>query len=102
MFVSRKDDQIKHMGHRIELAEIERIANAYKGINAAFCFYSEKQEKIFLFYSANTEKKRDIYRFMRDRLPKYMLPNVYVHKERLPLNKNNKIDRKRVVSEYFQ
>jgi len=39
---------------------------------------------------------------MRDRLPKYMLPNVYVHKERLPLNKNNKIDRKRVVSEYFQ
>lgn len=102
MFVSRKDDQIKHMGHRIELAEIERIANAYKDINAAFCFYSEKQEKIFLFYSANTEKKREIYRFMRDRLPKYMLPNVYVHKEKLPVNKNNKIDRKRVVSEFFQ
>jgi len=60
MFVSRKDDQIKHMGHRIELAEIERIANAYKGINAAFCFYSGKTRKDISFLLSQHRKKNAI------------------------------------------
>ena len=39
MFLSRKDNQIKHMGHRIELGEIEAAANSHEAICSSCCVF---------------------------------------------------------------
>lgn len=52
MFVSRKDNQIKHMGHRIELGEIEAAANTCSGVGSSCCVYDGETQKITLFFPA--------------------------------------------------
>jgi non-ribosomal peptide synthetase component F len=92
-FISRKDHQIKHMGHRIELGEIEVVANSIGKINMACCIFDKAKEKIMLFYEAAEESNKEIYREMLLKLPKYMIPNKMIWFDKLPLNKNGKIDR---------
>lgn len=92
-FVSRKDYQIKHMGHRIELGEIEVAVNALKFVGAAVCVYDKETEKIVLFYEAAEQCDAELLKETAKTLPQYMLPNKLVYYEKLPLNKNAKIDR---------
>lgn len=97
-FASRKDYQIKHMGHRIELGEIEIVVNAITGIDAAVCIFDEKKEKIVLCFQCNKKAdseiiKKSIIEKLRKKLPKFMWPNRYLCYNELPLNKNGKIDR---------
>jgi len=101
MFSSRKDSQIKHMGHRIELGEVELAANSLPFLEAGCCFYDAKKEKIVLFYQAASECDKEILIGMRKYLPKYMCPNRLIHYSRLPLNKNEKIDRIKLIEDYY-
>ena len=55
--------------------------------------YDKKAEKIVCFYQAEKECKKEIVKLLSKKLPKYMWPNVYVHYDVLPMNKNGKIDR---------
>ena len=92
-FASRRDHQIKHMGHRIELGEIEVALNAIPFLTVACCIYDEVNEKIICHYQAEQECKKEIVMQLAKKLPKYMWPNIYVRHDSLPLNKNGKIDR---------
>lgn len=102
MFASRKDYQIKHMGHRIELGEIETAVNALTFIEVGCCIFDERAGKIVLFYQSPESCDKQIVRELSKALPKYMWPNRYVHSEKLPLNKNGKIDRVLLKEEYIQ
>ena len=93
VFAARKDYQIKHMGHRIELGEVEASLNAIPFITIACCLYDKKAEKIICFYQAEKECKKEIVLVLSRKLPKYMWPNVYVRYDVMPMNKNGKIDR---------
>ncbi len=92
MFVSRKDFQIKHMGHRIELGEIEVNAQMIDGITGAACIYDKEKGKIVLFYSGDKEEA-EMKVVLKDSLPRYMVPNVTRKLERIPLTSNGKTDR---------
>ena len=92
MFVSRKDFQIKHMGHRIELGEIEVNAQMIEGITGAACVYDKAKGKIVLFYSGDKEEA-DMKVLLKDSLPRYMVPNVTKKLDRIPLTSNGKTDR---------
>ena len=92
MFVSRKDFQIKHMGHRIELGEIEVNAQMIEGITGAACVYDKVKGKIVLFYSGDKEEA-DMKVILKDSLPRYMVPNVTKKLDRIPLTSNGKTDR---------
>lgn len=92
-FVSRKDFQIKHMGHRIELGEIEVNVNMLKGVKMAACIYDTKKSKIVLYYVGDPSEKELILE-MKQKLPRYMLPNRTIRLEEMPLTANGKIDRK--------
>lgn len=98
-FSTRKDFQIKHMGHRIELGEIESAAEKIGLIDRSCCIYDESAGKILMFYEGREDKKQ-IQKLLRDMLPAFMLPNRYVFMEHLPLTKNGKIDRKRLMQEH--
>lgn len=93
LFLSRKDFQIKHMGHRIEMGEIELAVNALPFIEAACCLFDSTKDIIILFYQSRINQDKNILLALRKLLPKYMLPNKLIHDENLPINKNGKIDR---------
>lgn len=101
VFVSRKDFQIKHMGHRIELGEIEVAANALNCLDICCCMYDERNERIVLFYQAAETCEKEIIVELQQYLPKYMLPNRLVHFDQLPMNKNCKIDRVKLKEEFL-
>ena len=92
MFLSRKDYQIKHMGHRIELGEIETVVNMHDGVNSACCLFDGVKKKIILYY-AGTLPAADMATYIKNKLPRYMIPNVIRQLEAMPFTPNGKIDR---------
>ena len=93
VFVSRKDFQIKHMGHRIELGEIETAVMALPNVANACCLYDQDKQKIVLFYETDAYDDITIVEALKDRLQRYMLPNVLHKTEDMPMLKNGKVDR---------
>lgn len=92
VYVSRKDFQIKHLGHRIELGEVEADAMARDGVSRACCIYDAKKKRLILFYTGERDKK-DLEKELKEILPPFMVPNKTIRLEEMPLNKNGKIDR---------
>ncbi|MBO7335786.1 MAG: amino acid adenylation domain-containing protein [Lachnospiraceae bacterium] len=99
IFVSRKDYQIKHMGHRIELGEIEANVSAMAGIRMNACIYDEEKGKIVLFYVGDMESA-ELTTELKGSLPRYMLPNRVIKVDSLPLTPNGKLDRKTLKADY--
>ena len=93
MFSGRKDFQIKHQGHRIELEEIQMALEKIDEIKRACVLYNEEKSKIYAYYIGDIEK-RDIHEKLKNTLPIFMLPNILIQVDEFPLTKNGKIDRK--------
>ena len=100
MFLSRADYQIKHMGSRIELGEVETVAAGLDGVHLVCCLYDKDKGKILLFYEGSANE-REIAAMLETRLPRYMQPNVVTKVEKMPATPNGKIDRIRVGKEYY-
>ncbi len=96
-FASRRDFQIKHMGHRIELGEIEAALEKIREIDRACCLYL--RGRIVAFYIGTGEKK-ELAHQLSEALPQYMIPNAWVSCETFPLTKNAKIDRRALELQY--
>ncbi len=92
IFLSRKDFQIKHMGHRIELGEIENAVISQPEVRNCCCLYDDKRKKIVLFYEADGELT-DLKTRLKNKVPDYMIPSVVKRLDAMPLNLNGKIDR---------
>lgn len=92
-FASRRDYQIKHMGHRIELGEIEAALNSIDFITIGVCVYDEERQKIVCFYQAEKDCKKEIILELAKKIQKYMWPNAFCRVEEMPMTKNGKIDR---------
>lgn len=102
VFAARKDNQIKHMGHRIELGEIETVAGALPDVDRCCCVYDQNRRKIVLFcqLTPDSEKtSKELRSELRPLLSSYMLPGKVVIKEKMPLNRNGKIDRQMLKNE---
>jgi len=96
VFVSRKDYQIKHMGHRIELGEIEANVNSIEGIYLSCAVYNKQKDRIVLYYTGTLEEGglKDI---LTEKVPRYMLPAVFTKLDDMPLTPNGKVDRKKLL-----
>ena len=92
VFVSRKDYQIKHMGHRIELGEIEVNVNMLEEIKLSGCIYDNEKGKIVLYYVGDMETG-ELTKVLREKLPRYMIPNYVEKLSEMPLTPNGKINR---------
>lgn len=95
-FAGRKDFQIKHMGHRIELEEIEMAINSFSPIERACCVFEEKRNRITAFYVGSMEGK-ELSEQMRKSLPSYMIPTAFRTLTEFPITPNGKIDRKKLL-----
>lgn len=99
MFISRKDNQIKHMGHRIEIGEIEVAANALNSVNVACCIFDDEKKKLVLFYTGDTDEAL-ISKALKERLPRYMMPNHIYRRSAMPYTPNGKLDRIALKQQY--
>ena len=98
-FLSRKDYQIKHMGHRIELGEIEVVAQQKMDVRTAGCLFDGEKKKIVLYYTGESTPA-DLAAFLKGKLPRYMIPNVVRQLDAMPYTPNGKLDRKALKSFY--
>ena len=90
MFLGRRDSQIKHSGYRIELGEIECALSAAEGVSLACCYYDGA--RIVAAYTGAADE-RELKKRLRESLPKYMLPELLLHRKELPRTGSGKVDR---------
>lgn len=92
VYLSRKDFQIKHLGHRIELGEIETAVSSFEEITLCCCLYDDTKQKIVLFIDVDLDRD-----YIKERLkvmiPEYMIPGKIIYMRDIPINANGKIDR---------
>ena len=96
VFSSRKDFQIKHMGHRIELGEIEVAASSLDYVINCGRIYDNDKRRIVLYCECGPDcevKGPQIKAALTERLSSYMVPNRVALIDKVPLNANGKIDR---------
>ena len=91
-FSGRKDFQVKHMGHRIELEEIERALEQIPGLERSCCILDTRRNQLAAFYLGEAFPE-EIRREMKRKLPVYMIPHRLFRVSSMPLNKNGKTDR---------
>ena len=104
-FLGREDHQVKVNGYRIELGEIETTIKGYPNIkDVVVCAIGEKLGDKKLVAYIVPERSNDssdasleseqIKQHLKERLPSYMVPKLFVTLESLPLTENGKVDRR--------
>ncbi len=93
VFLTRRDSQIKHMGHRIELGEIEAAALKVEGVDRACCTYDKEKKRIVLFYVGDAQSV-EIQRELTIFIPRYMIPAICERLDVMPHTDNGKINRR--------
>lgn len=91
-FDGRTDHQVKRMGHRIELEEVEWELGCMEGIDRVCCLFDSRTKRLTAYY-VGTVSPEGLRRLGKERLPAYMCPNEFIRLKLMPLNKNGKIDR---------
>ncbi len=97
-FVRRIDHQVQIHGIRIEPAEVQNNLLDFPNILQAavlvqFLNHSEPQLVGYIVCgSREVPSANALRRFLKDRLPQYMIPKVFVKLEAMPLNHNGKLD----------
>ncbi len=99
IYIGRKDFQIKHMGYRIELGEIETAVSAVEKLSGCVCVFDMEADKIVLIYEGRVTEN-DILASIKDKLPHYMYPDIYIKVRSMPHNANGKIDRAWLKNNY--
>jgi amino acid adenylation domain-containing protein len=97
--LGRGDHRVKIHGHRIELGEIEAALSASDAVRQAVVVDREghRGEKRLVAYiipkSGERPTRGALRRFLRERLPNYMIPFAFSFVDELPLTTSGKVDR---------
>jgi len=101
----RKDNQIKHMGYRIELEEIESALHHLDYVSEAAALHASFNglSRIIAVVASHTDFADDqIKHDLKRLIPDYMIPSLFHHEAMLPRNANGKVDRRRLAEKYLQ
>jgi D-alanine--poly(phosphoribitol) ligase subunit 1 len=107
MFLGRNDEQVQVRGYRVELGEIEEAAREYLGGQAVMALGVQDEEgplSLCLVLEEGRTADRSspaadpdsLKRYLRDRLPPYMVPERILLVSQLPRLSSGKLDRKAV------
>src|SRR5262249_19626707 len=97
--LGRLDHQIKIRGFRIELGEIETVLEQHPGVGQSVVMVRQDEggnSRLVVYLVARqkqTPTSAQLRDFLKERLPEYMVPSVFVFLDALPLNPNGKINR---------
>jgi len=99
-FIGRRDGQVKIRGFRVELTEIEQIIREYDGItNATVQAYDDATSGKYIAAYIVADKTIDIKSlndYILKQKPPYMVPAVTMQIDKIPVNANGKVDKKKL------
>tara|TARA_A100000164_G_C21941023_1_gene790713 strand:+ start:2608 stop:4029 length:1422 start_codon:yes stop_codon:yes gene_type:complete len=93
-FLNRIDRQVKILGNRIELDEIDRLIEDLKNITSHSIIH---KNKIYTFFNSNSLRGK-LNLNLKEYLPKYMLPSKIIRIKKWPKNINQKVDEKKLIN----
>ncbi len=104
-FVGRRDGQVKIRGFRVELPEIEEVIRRFDGVQDATVAAFDKPAggKYIVAYVVSDKKidVEELHKFIEKTKPPYMVPAFTLQIDKIPLNQNQKVDKKRLpIPEY--
>ena len=102
VYLGRTDSQIKFNGFRIELGEIENEMMAYPPVTAAAVLVLKRKDIKTLVGYFCAEKSIDpqtILHHLSTSLPQYMIPQMIIQIDKMPITPNGKIDKKALLSD---
>jgi amino acid adenylation domain-containing protein len=98
VYLGRLDNQIKVLGHRVELGEVEAAVRQVSGLEGVVALGWPTTESgadgIEVFLEADSFDTKALMSQLKGKLPVYMLPRNVLLLRRFPLNANGKYDRK--------
>ncbi|QKQ73079.1 non-ribosomal peptide synthetase [Nostoc sp. TCL240-02] len=97
-FIGRVDQQVKIRGFRVELGEIESVLCQHPQVQQAVVSVREdNSNKSLIAYVVSKQTQTlnvsELQRFLREKLPEYMMPSTFIMLKALPLTSNGKINR---------
>jgi amino acid adenylation domain-containing protein len=105
-FLGRKDHQVKIHGLRIELGEIEAMLSGHPSIRDSAVLvkkYSRNVTVIAAYIVPREELSAGVLKdYLKDVLPPYMVPHLFVFLDELPLTPTGKVDRKSLPEPAFR
>jgi amino acid adenylation domain-containing protein len=97
VYLGRLDNQIKVLGHRVELGEVEAVVRSLSGVDAVVALgwpNGSSADRIELFLEADSFDTQPLMDQLKTKLPSYMVPQRIRLLRRFPLNPNGKYDRR--------
>src|ERR1044072_2273136 len=96
------DQQVKVRGHLIEAGEVEAALAEHAAVKQSVVLArgagnGEQQLVAYLVWAGAEIEVGELRAHLRERLPEYMVPNVFVAVAELPLTANGKVDRQRLA-----
>ncbi|MCP5063168.1 MAG: amino acid adenylation domain-containing protein, partial [Ignavibacteriae bacterium] len=103
-YIDRKDNQVKIRGFRVELGEISSVLNKFPQIKDNTVLVKNlgnNDNRICAYLISDSELKDiivDIRKFVKDKLPIFMIPSSYFQIKKIPLTVNGKVDEEKLLS----
>jgi amino acid adenylation domain-containing protein len=98
VFMGRADTQIKVLGHRVELGEIEAVLRVHPGVEHAVAIgwpaVGTTADGVVAFVSGNVDSVEELLARAKAALPPYIVPRQIFTVAEMPLNANGKVDRR--------
>jgi amino acid adenylation domain-containing protein/non-ribosomal peptide synthase protein (TIGR01720 family) len=101
-YLGRADHQVKIRGQRVELAEVESRLTEHLRVRQAVAVADGEKEgtkRLVAYIVVEGEEELttgELRDWVRERLPEYMAPSLYVRLESMPLTPNGKVDRRQL------
>jgi amino acid adenylation domain-containing protein len=99
-YLGRIDNQVKLRGFRIELGEVESLLREVEGVSEAVAAVKEiapGDERLIAYVTESQDgvfQQRKARKYLRTKLPTYMIPGSFIVLDKLPLTPSGKVDRK--------
>lgn len=98
-FIGRIDNQVKIRGVRVELEEIEAALKKHPAVQEAVVITQEdnqRNKRLIAYVVAHRQEAildSNLYHYLKEKLPAYMLPVTFIPLDKIPLTPNGKTDR---------
>ncbi len=96
VYIGRNDFQVKIRGLRIELGEIESVLQTVEGVERAVVVVrqdNDGRQLICAFYTGKELEVKELRKTLSVKLPRYMVPHVFTHLEKMPMTASGKANR---------
>src|SRR5436190_9418496 len=95
-YLGRQDEQVKFLGHRVELGEIRGLLNAHQQVRDSVVVVREDErgnQLLVAYYVARQElASQELRELLAQNLVRETIPNLFVHLKKMPLTLNGKIN----------